>query len=97
TSNGRILLSGDENGVVRRWDLDAIPHTVLAESGPAEHVAASHDGAQLVAVGRNGQVRSWTIASGASRLLGVAPGHVTALAITREGAITGDADGVVAF
>ena len=38
TSSGRVLFSGDENGVVRRWDLDAIPPTVLSESGPAEHV-----------------------------------------------------------
>jgi len=56
------LLSSDGEGVVRRWDLDAVPISVLDGTGaPVERMAASRDGTQLATVDAEGRVAMWTL------------------------------------
>lgn len=89
---GKVLLTGDDEGIVRQWQLDAIPPTVLAGDGAIERFAV--DGERIVAADRGGGLWAWTRA-GARRSLGVAKGALTAFAAIRGGAVVGTANGEV--
>jgi eukaryotic-like serine/threonine-protein kinase len=105
---GHVLLSADGEGVVRRWDLDAMPVGVLDGAGaPIDRMAVSPDGAQLASLDADGQVALWTLGDrahpgpgdGGRRALGRLDGHGSAIAITGRAprVITGSAEGVVTW
>jgi len=105
---GGVLLSSDGEGVVRRWDLDAMPASVLDGSGaPVDRVAVSTDGTRLASIDTAGEVAMWTLGEpshpaagdGGHVRLGKLDGHGSAVAIAgREPtAITGSAEGVVTW
>jgi WD40 repeat protein len=96
-----MLLSSDSDGVVRRWNLAAIPGTVIdtrSEPGATEErMALSPDGAMLAWVDTTGKVSAWTFANHAYRELGKIDGRATAIAIAGDTVITGTAEGVVTW
>jgi WD40 repeat protein/predicted Ser/Thr protein kinase len=96
-----MLLSSDSDGVVRRWNLAAIPPTVIdtrSEPGATEErMALSPDGAMLAWVDTTGKVGAWTFADHAYRELGKVDGRTTAIAIAGDTVITGTAEGVVTW
>jgi len=93
--SGRVLLSGDSDGAIRRWDLAAIPATVLDPGAPVVKLATSADGTHLAAVDASGNVASWTLADGRRTVVGHVNGRVTELAIAGEAVVTGTAEGQV--
>jgi WD40 repeat protein len=105
---GTVLLSSDGEGAVRRWDLEAMPASVLDGSGaPVERMAASRDGAQLATVDATGRVALWTLGDpahpgvrdGGQLVVGRATGHSSAIAVAGHApiVITGNAEGEVAW
>jgi eukaryotic-like serine/threonine-protein kinase len=96
---GGVLLSSDGEGVVRRWDLGAMPPSVLDGSGaPVDRLAVSADGTRLASIDTAGEVVLWTLgdrahpaAGDGGRLsLGRIDGHGSAIAIAGRGGSTGD-------
>ncbi|HEY4244673.1 MAG TPA: serine/threonine-protein kinase [Kofleriaceae bacterium] len=84
------LLTGDGEGVVQRWPLDAIPPTVLAGVPPIDRIVPGGDG--VVAVDRDGGVWTWTAGAaprslGAARAAVVAAGPDGALAIAAANSV----------
>jgi WD40 repeat protein len=107
---GSALLSSDADGVIRRWELAAIPPSVLEGSGPSiDHLASSRDGSRLAAVDAAGEVAVWTLgdparrdpATGGRRVLGTLAGHASAIAIAGAApapiVVTGTTEGDVAL
>ena len=95
---GSALLSGDSDGIVRRWELAAIPPTVLDTRGdPTERMVVAHDGSMLAWVDTSGQVGAWTFADHRYTQLGHVDGRPTAVAIVDGTVVTGTAEGVVTW
>jgi WD40 repeat protein/predicted Ser/Thr protein kinase len=97
---GGALLSSDGEGVVRRWELGAMPPTVLDGTGaPIDRLAASPDGARLASVDATGEVVLWSLADGGRARVGKVEGHASAIAIAGDApvVITGSAEGVVTW
>ncbi|MEO6774068.1 MAG: serine/threonine-protein kinase [Kofleriaceae bacterium] len=101
------LLSSDSDGVVRRWDLAAIPPNVIdprGEPGAAdaseERMTLAPDGSMLAWVDTTGKVGTWTFADHVYRELGKVDGRATAIGIvggTGGTVVTGTAEGVVTW
>ena len=95
---GRVLLSSDSDGVVRRWELSALPATVLETGGdPADKIAVDARGTVAAAVDGAGHVWRWEVASGARQELGRVDGRVTALAIAGGVVVTGTSEGALTW
>ncbi len=95
---GSALLSSDSDGVVRRWELAAIPATVLDPRGdPTERMVVARDGSMLAWVDTSGQVGAWTFADHRYAQLGHVDGRPTAIAIVDGTVVTGTAEGVVTW
>ena len=94
---GLVLLSSDSDGAVRRWDLGAVPATVLEPDAPVTRMASSADGNRLVAVDAAGTVSAWTLADGHRTVVGHVDGRVTEIAIANGIVITGTAEGALTF
>ncbi|HEY6039979.1 MAG TPA: hypothetical protein VIV58_37110, partial [Kofleriaceae bacterium] len=93
-----MLLSSDSDGAVRRWDLAAIPPSVLDTRGdPVERIALAPDGSMLAWVDTSGKVGAWTFANHTYRELGKLDGRATAVAIAGDTVVTGTAEGVVTW
>ncbi len=86
---GDALVSGDGDGLVRRWNLPERPSVLDAGGAPLAHLAASADGAQLAAVATDGEVTTWTLATGGRARRGRVEGQPSALALDGDAAITG--------
>ncbi|HEX4421362.1 MAG TPA: protein kinase, partial [Kofleriaceae bacterium] len=95
---GHALLSADGEGVIRRWDLDAIPPRVLGGSGaPVDRLAVAPGGGTLAALDTEGQIVVWTLGDGGRRALGRVTGHASAIALAGPSVVTGSAEGEVAW
>jgi WD40 repeat protein len=96
---GGVLLSSDGEGVVRRWDLDAMPPSVLDGGGaPVARMARSSDGAQLATIDTAGDVAMWTLGDGGHRRLGRIDGHASAIGVAGPAtAVTGSAEGGITW
>ena len=92
---GRELLSSDSDGVIRRWDLAAIPPALLDARAPVDRMAS--DGVHLASADASGAVTLWTVATGGGVARGNVRGRVTAIAIAGDTPITGTAEGVVTW
>ena len=95
--DGLVLLSSDSEGVVRRWDLGAVPATVLDPDAPATAMVASTDGSRLAAIDAAGTVSTWTLGDGHRAVIGHVDGRVTEIALAGATVITGTAEGNVTF
>lgn len=95
--DGLVLLSSDSDGAVRRWDLGAVPATVLEPDAPVTRMASSDDGKRLAAVDASGTVQAWTLADGHRTVVGHVDGRVTEIAIANGTVITGTAEGQLTF
>jgi WD40 repeat protein len=85
TDHGRTLLSSDADGTVRRWDLAAIPPSVLDAHGAViERIAATADGGHLAAVDAAGDVNVWDLVT-------AVPVHVGHVEVPVHEARAGDA------
>jgi len=93
---GDVLLSGDSDGVVRRWNLSA-PGPMLVTPEPVTQLAVSPDGAQLVAVDASGVTTLWSPSGGREVRLGSSTGRITDLALAGTTVITGTTEGEVTF
>jgi WD40 repeat protein len=86
--DGKLLASGDAEGVVKVWDRRALRETLTLRGhrGAVRAVAFSPDGKSLASGGANGVVRLWAAASGErlATLAGHAAG-VTGLAFDPTG------------
>jgi WD40 repeat protein/predicted Ser/Thr protein kinase len=89
------LLSSDSEGVIRRWQLDAIPPALLDARAPVDKLAS--DGKRLATADANGDIALWTVATAGGVRRGHVTGRVTALAITGDVAVTGSAEGIVTW
>jgi WD40 repeat protein/class 3 adenylate cyclase len=102
TPEGSHLVSGDQDNVVRLWEI-ASPGSLVREfsghTDAIQTVRVSSDGHYLLTASLDGTARLWDLASGA--LVREFPGHagsqVTAAAISRDGRTVaiGSADGTV--
>jgi len=91
-----VLLSGDSDGVVRRWELATIAANVLdARGAPIDQLARTRDGARLAAVDADGVITRWELPDGRFHRVGHATGRVTSLAIAGTTITTGTAEGEV--
>ncbi|MEO8845621.1 MAG: serine/threonine-protein kinase [Kofleriaceae bacterium] len=91
-----LLLSSDSDGVVRRWDLAAIPPTVLDTRGePPERMTS--DGSMLAWVDASGQVGTWSFGDDRYTQLGKIDGRATAIAIVDGVVVTGTTEGSVTW
>ena len=90
------LLSSDSDGAVRRWNLLAIPPTVLDTRGdPTERMVSN--GSLLAWVDAAGQVGSWSFADHRFTQLGKLDGRATAIAIVDATVVTGTTEGKVTW
>jgi WD40 repeat protein len=90
------LLSSDSDGVVRRWDLSAIPPTVLDTRGePVERMTVAGD--LLAWVDTAGNVGAWNLGDHTYTQLGKLDGRATAIAIADGTVVTGTTEGVVTW
>jgi WD40 repeat protein/predicted Ser/Thr protein kinase len=97
SAGASMLLSSDSDGVVRRWELAAIPAALLdAHGAPADKLAVSADGARLASVDSAGDVSLWTV-DGGHASVGHVDGRVTELALAGGTVVTGTAEGVVTW
>jgi WD40 repeat protein/predicted Ser/Thr protein kinase len=97
---GGALLSADGEGVVRRWQLDAMPGSVLDGTGaPVERLAASADGTRLATVDAEGNIALWTLGDGGRIGLGRIAGHASAIAVAGRApvAVTGTTEGAITW
>lgn len=94
-ATGSVLLSSDSDGTVRRWDLAAMPATVLDSEAAVTSLVASADGTRLAGVDAAGDISTWTLADGRRRTVGHVEGRVTDLAIAGAAVVTGTAEGQV--
>ncbi|MDB4958479.1 MAG: serine/threonine protein kinase [Myxococcales bacterium] len=92
---GSVLRSVDDDGMMRHWELSAIPTTLFDLHAPIDTMAT--DGAQLAAVDAAGTITRWTIATGGHVQVGKVSGRVTAIALADEVVISGTAEGVVTW
>jgi serine/threonine protein kinase len=65
-SDGRHLVSGGEDGVVRVWDLQSeeVRRELKGHTGKILSVALSRDGERILTAGDDGTVRLWQLSSG---------------------------------
>jgi eukaryotic-like serine/threonine-protein kinase len=91
-----VLLSSDSDGAVRRWDLAAIPPTVLDTRGdPPERMTS--DSSMLAWVDASGQVGAWSFGDHRYTQLGKVEGRATAIAIVDGIVVTGTTEGGVTW
>jgi WD40 repeat protein len=87
--DGKRLVSGGADKVVRTWNLDAPQQPERQFSGhtaPLEAVAASPDGKTLASAGDNGVIRLWNLDNGQqAAILGAHLGPVVSLAFHGNG------------
>jgi WD40 repeat protein len=64
--DGRLIVSGGEDGVVRTWDLETGRpiRSIPGHSGPALSIAVSPDGQLLYSGGSDGKVKVWNSQTG---------------------------------
>jgi WD40 repeat protein/class 3 adenylate cyclase len=100
--DGSKLVTGNQDDVVRVWDVRTLTTPLLELQGPTGHitdVAVTPDGADVLAASQDGSVRMWDLTSG--HLVRVFAGHdnlaVTGLAVSPDGTTVaiGSADGTV--
>ncbi len=89
------LLSADSEGVVRRWELDALGPLLLRADREVTRLAS--DGTHVAAIDSDGMVFVWTLDDGARRRLGHQGGRVTALTLITGTVVTGTAEGDVTW
>ena len=94
---GNVLLSSDSDGVVRRWELGAMPSTVFELEAPVVELGASPDHLQLAAVDAQGALSAWALDDGRRAHLGVVSGRVTGLAYAGTSVVTATAEGDVTW
>ncbi|HEY0254919.1 MAG TPA: WD40 repeat domain-containing protein, partial [Kofleriaceae bacterium] len=93
---GTTLLSGDSDGAVRRWNVTAIPPTVLdTRAEPTERMTA--DASMLAWVDTEGQVGAWSFGDHRYTRLGKLDGRATAIAIVDGTVVTGTTEGMVTW
>jgi WD40 repeat protein len=63
SDNGNVIISGDENGIVRLWDREGRPigQPSKAHDGPVASVAISSNGQMIVSGGSDGKVLRWSM------------------------------------
>jgi WD40 repeat protein len=100
SADGRLAVSGGDDGTVRVWDLDAgtLLHALTGHDRGVTVVAVSADGRRAVSGGDDGTVRVWDLDAGT--LLHALTGHdrgVTAVAVSADGrrAVSGGDNGTV--
>lgn len=98
---GAILISGDGDGMIRRWELPRTPSVLDAGRAAIVSAVASPDGSELASVNSDGEVGRWTLATGGRVRLGKLRGQLSALAIADTPAgtavLTGTLDGKVTW
>jgi WD40 repeat protein len=100
---GDVLLSVDGEGVVRRWELGALPASVLETNGaPVDHVAVTADGDAVAATDGEGNVWRWRLRDGGRTSIGKLDGHASAIALVGGASdpptvVTGTAEGKVTW
>jgi WD40 repeat protein len=96
TADGRGLITADEDGVVRTWDLaTAAPHERLRLKSPVHGAALCGNGHYLLTGTRDGLARSWQVATWKELHPAIKPGAmVWAVALSPDGRLllTGDRD-----
>jgi WD40 repeat protein len=97
--DGRTAVTGDQDGVVRRWDLAAVAPAgpALRVPGPVPCVALLPDGRTVLAAGAETEAVVWDADAGAVRHRLPHPTRVTAVAADPAGTrlATADEDGTV--
>jgi WD40 repeat protein/predicted Ser/Thr protein kinase len=94
--DGNELLASDSEGAIRRWNVDRLPHALLASRGAmTERLAATHD--MLAAVDANGDVSTWDLRTGVRNHAGHVDGYVVALALANGVAVTGSEANLVVW
>jgi WD40 repeat protein len=96
--DGAELLSIDSAGEARRWDLDAMPPTVLVGHRDAvERLGLSADGAALVSADARGELWRWNLADGSGARIGAHGSRVTGVGFAGATLVSGGSDGDVVF
>jgi eukaryotic-like serine/threonine-protein kinase len=84
--DGRRLLAGGVDGVVREWDLREEKARVWeGQTSPISRIAYSPDGHQIVAASIDGSIRMWDVMTGKSRVLPGQDANVSVLAFSSDG------------
>lgn len=101
SASGGTLVSGDGDGMIRRWELPRTPSVLDAGGAAIVSAVASPDGGELASVNSDGEVVRWSLAIGGRMRLGKLRGQLSALAIadTPSGSavLTGTLDGKVTW
>jgi WD40 repeat protein/predicted Ser/Thr protein kinase len=93
-----VVLASDGAGEVRRWDISAMPPSVLyAHGAPIDHMVASADGRYIASVDTEQDVARWTVVDGGHAVLGHSDGRVTAIGIANDTVVTGTTNGSVTW
>jgi WD40 repeat protein len=84
SGDGSRAACGDDDGMVRVWDLDSgVPlHTLAGHDGSVAAVAISADGSRAVSGGADGVVRVWDLSQGTALASFSSDNEIVALAAT---------------
>jgi WD40 repeat protein len=96
TRDGRFMVSGGRDGVVRVWDVRAgsVRFTLTGHEGDVNSVAVDPAGTWVASCGDDGTVRVWDLATGAARGVVARTGAVIlGMAVSPDGQSLAFADG----
>lgn len=94
STDGRYILSGGADGIVREWDIEAEKVRIFeGQTLPVVRVAYSPDGNLIAAASFDGSLRLWDKAAKTSRVLPAQEGNVSVLVFSHDGRMLAAAGG----